>query len=48
MAPPALVPVAMLEISEEKFQEMLEGTTPLLTFNQEDESLEQEMLQLVP
>lgn len=48
MAPSALVPVAVLEIAPEKFQEMLEGTTPLLTFNQDDEALEQEMLQLVP
>jgi hypothetical protein len=47
MREPNLMPVEILEIPEEKHQQMLESTTPLLTFNQETD-LEVEMLELAP
>jgi hypothetical protein len=47
MREPGFSPIAILEISEEKFQSMLTGTTPLETFNA-DLPLEIELLQLAP
>ena len=47
MREPRLMPVEVLEIPEEKHTQMLESTTPLLTFNQETD-LEVEMLELAP
>lgn len=48
MRGPNLQPMAILEITEEKLEEMLNGVTPLFTLNQGDEKLEQEVLQLTP
>lgn len=45
---PRLMPQEVLRISDDDFKAMLEGTTPLLTFNQDNEDLEVEMLQLRP
>ncbi len=44
---PKLMPLKVLEISQEKLDEMVNGTTPLHTFNQ-GEDQEFEMLELRP